>query len=1161
MAARGDGVAMAVVRLRSDVRLGGFVRRPRSALLMSTALQASVAMVLALPAGAQPAPNARPMGGVVVAGSASISRSASNTAINQSTDRAAVNWQSFDVGSQQSVTFHQPSSSSMTLNRVTGPDPSQIAGRIDANGQVVLVNQSGVTFYKGAQVNTSGLMVSAAGISNKNFMAGAMTFDQPGNANARIDNQGTITVRQAGLAALVAPQVANSGVITAKLGHVVLAGAKTATLDLYGDGLLSLDVSNQVTKAPAGGTALVTNTGTIVADGGTVQLTARAADGIVQTLVQAGGKVRAASMGEQTGTVALNGVGGAIVVEGQLSAPGIAPGTKGGAIEVVTNGNVTVASTARVNASGKAGGGAVAIGTTLARAKGGPTVTPTLTAKNVIVRQGATITADAISNGDGGHVAVLSTGTTHMNGAIAARGGAQGGNGGFVEVSGKNLGMAGSVDVSAPGGALGTILLDPDFLDVVAGASGSGDPDPTFNVNGGTIFSGDPSIGADTISNGVIDAFAGNVLLQVSKTITVAAPISLISHPGQQLVLEAGGTITVNTGIGVTASGDVILATGGAGPSTPPAKQTAPLISLLGTVSSTGGSVSLLSGAGGTLNIGLSGLVSAASGKLATLQMDTLAVAAGGKVSVPLGTIEIAPASSIAVRLGGTTDLSLSQATLGAMSASVLRLGGATVGGILTQTASAISVDGPISLSGIASTLDLQSTGAVTESAALTNIGTLTGKTGTVALTSGLDSGIATIGSYTVAGGGNFSLTEIGSGDIGGALTANNVTINETGALTMNVTGAVAATGTVALNSGAITLGTAANVQGTTITLGGTSIALNGNASLGNAAAVVDLSTSAGGVIEANTGTIVAATLRSGGGVTGNVSLLGTNAIANLGSFATSGKLLLSDTSVLTVPGSVSASGNIYLQTSNTGGIAITGTGKVAAGAGSLASFQADALAIAPGGTITGGTFEYAPNSSGINLKLGGGGALASLAGVGTGNATIGAVTVPGGGQTITAGAITMIGTFDAAHLPLALVTTGAVTGIAAPLINVATLSGTSTSLDLTAAGNSIASIGSYAVTSGGDFALQTTGDTTLAGPITAKAIDVTATGAGAITVTGSVAATGTVSLTGGTVALDTAANVQGTTITVAGAGGITLNGTASLGNAGAVVELIRSTK
>ena len=144
----------------------------------------------------------------------------------------------------------------MVLNRVTGPDPSQIAGRIDANGQFILVNQSGVNFYKGAQVNAAGVMVSAANITNQNFMAGVMKFDQPSsNPNAKIDNQGTITVQQAGLAALVAPQVANSGTISAKLGHVVLAGAKTATLDLFGDGLLSLDVTNQVTQAPVGRTA------------------------------------------------------------------------------------------------------------------------------------------------------------------------------------------------------------------------------------------------------------------------------------------------------------------------------------------------------------------------------------------------------------------------------------------------------------------------------------------------------------------------------------------------------------------------------------------------------------------------------------------------------------------------------------------------------------------------------------------------------------------------------------------------------------------------------------------------------------------------------------------------------------------------------------------
>ena len=174
-----------MARRNNAVKLLGVVRRNRSALMASTALQATVMLVLSLPAGAQPAPNARPTGGAVVAGAAAISRTASNTRIDQSSQRAAIDWQSFDVGSQQSVTFAQPSASAVALNRVTGPDPSQIAGRIDANGQIVLVNQSGVNFYQGAQVNAAGVMVSAAGISNQNFMAGSMMFDQPGKPTPR----------------------------------------------------------------------------------------------------------------------------------------------------------------------------------------------------------------------------------------------------------------------------------------------------------------------------------------------------------------------------------------------------------------------------------------------------------------------------------------------------------------------------------------------------------------------------------------------------------------------------------------------------------------------------------------------------------------------------------------------------------------------------------------------------------------------------------------------------------------------------------------------------------------------------------------------------------------------------------------------------------------
>src|SRR5580658_1295230 len=202
-------------RQQGFVRLAGVARRTRSALLVSTALQAVVVMVLTVPADAQPAPNAQPIGGVVVGGTASISQGSNFTAINQSSQRAAINWRSFDVGSQQSVNFQQPNAQSIALNTVTGPNPSQIAGSINANGQVVLVNQSGVTFYKGSQVNTAGLMVSASSTDPKKFMAGGnVAFNHAGNPNARIVNDGNITIKGAGLAALVAPSVANAGTIT-----------------------------------------------------------------------------------------------------------------------------------------------------------------------------------------------------------------------------------------------------------------------------------------------------------------------------------------------------------------------------------------------------------------------------------------------------------------------------------------------------------------------------------------------------------------------------------------------------------------------------------------------------------------------------------------------------------------------------------------------------------------------------------------------------------------------------------------------------------------------------------------------------------------------------------------------------------------------------------
>ena len=308
-------------------------------------------------------------------------------------------------------------------------------------------------------------------------------------------------------------------------------GAQTATLDLYGDGLLAIDVTGQVVQAPNGATALVTNTGLIRADGGTVQLTARAADGVVQTLVDAGGTIRADTARGRTGTIVLNGVGGDITVAGQLDATGAAPGTAGGRIGINGSGSVAIAAGARIDASGQAGGGTIAVGTTLARAAGGPGTASTHTAANVSVAAGATLAANATAKGNGGRITLLSQQTTSMDGTISATGGPSGGNGGFVETSGPTLdiGNAAVVDASAtsPSGTPGTWLLDPLDLDVVGSGENTnvselfGPPGPPLTV--------EPTGFPSQILNSVIDRELSDmtdVTLTTVGTAGRAAPLA-----------------------------------------------------------------------------------------------------------------------------------------------------------------------------------------------------------------------------------------------------------------------------------------------------------------------------------------------------------------------------------------------------------------------------------------------------------------------------------------------------------------------------------------------------------------------------------------------------------------------------------------------------------
>src|SRR5262249_40278484 len=205
----------------------------------------TTAALLAL--GAAPAAGG-PAGGTVVGGTATIQgEGGPAVTVNQSSGSAIINWNTFNIGVNESVRFNQPGASSVVLNRVTGGrGPSEILGTLTANGRVFVINRDGILFGPNAVVNTAGFLATTHAIKHSDFMAGRYNFNTPGRPDASIVNQGRITATSGGFAALVAPGVRNTGTITATLGTVALVSGNSFTLDLYGDKLITLAVNDQI---------------------------------------------------------------------------------------------------------------------------------------------------------------------------------------------------------------------------------------------------------------------------------------------------------------------------------------------------------------------------------------------------------------------------------------------------------------------------------------------------------------------------------------------------------------------------------------------------------------------------------------------------------------------------------------------------------------------------------------------------------------------------------------------------------------------------------------------------------------------------------------------------------------------------------------------------
>jgi filamentous hemagglutinin family protein len=607
-----------------------------SALMYTSTSQAQTAPVL-------------PQGGAAVHGGATFQQNGNTLNVNTSNgagNKSIINWQSFNVGAGHTTNINQPSASSSSLNRVVTNTPSQIHGQLRSNGQVILVNQSGIAVGAGGVVDTAAFTASTLNISDADYKAGKLRFE--GNALSKgVQVDGTVRSSN-GDVLLFAPQsnVSKDALVKADNGTVILGAGQS--VEVTGRGLegVRFIIQSPEDKATNLGTLQGNAVGifagslrhsgvikvqTASLEGGRVVLRGVqdtqvvkdpvtgavpqiiADGGVLNGVAQAGGQIRVEStqgnvsigpealLSANAGGISslqnsaqnkqlapVNAGGGAIdlvanqgkvqvdpgavlsvqgspggtirIVSAQesrvagvlnVSSPAlldpnsagslqlITPEQAGGTIQVLSAGNVLLEPSAQLLASGDAAGGTILVGGDYQGAN-----SEIVNAKNTNVSSGVLLEVNARVNGDGGKAIVWADNATYFAGNLQAKGGEQGGNGGFGETSGKkDLYFRGRADVSARRGRTGTLLLDPRDIIIEGGSGGANDgevsPPPASDS---TVFYADGGPGSTfTISEGALELLTGNVVLQATRSIKVGTtPFTggLSMQAGTNLTLE-----------------------------------------------------------------------------------------------------------------------------------------------------------------------------------------------------------------------------------------------------------------------------------------------------------------------------------------------------------------------------------------------------------------------------------------------------------------------------------------------------------------------------------------------------------------------------------------------------------------------------------------------
>ncbi|WP_072619946.1 CHAT domain-containing protein [Spirulina major] len=465
--------------------------------------------------------------------------------------------QRFGLDSGEIATFVGTAELRNILARVVGGSPSQIDGLIQVLGgrpHLYLMNPAGLLFGAGARLNVPGdfIATTATGIGFGNgqwFDAiGAADYGQLGGdpnqfafdltQGGAIINAGDLQVNPGQQLGLIGTTVINTGTLTASGGEITIASVPHSSLiRLSQPGhLLSLELTPP--RTPSGDILAIAplDLPTLLTGASDLDLGMTATPNTVT--LRATGQPFSLDP-------ALAIVSGRLDVRDRI----------GGAIQVW--GDRVGLFGADLDASGDFGGGRIRVGGD-DRGLG-----PLPTAQFTAVDAASMLNVTAHHQGDGGSAIVWADDTTQFFGQIEAEGGTFGGDGGFVEVSGyQTLVFDGQVSAIAPLGTVGTLLLDPSIITIVAGSTTA--PAELGNNNpliwgGGRLDpqedSGAQQIGVDNLRTLLL---ANDLTLEVSDEIIWEAGASLDTTgfgANRTLTLRADNDITLN-GNPITAGGN-----------------------------------------------------------------------------------------------------------------------------------------------------------------------------------------------------------------------------------------------------------------------------------------------------------------------------------------------------------------------------------------------------------------------------------------------------------------------------------------------------------------------------------------------------------------------------------------------------------------------------